>query len=128
MKRDRYEHLLRESTKIVGIYNQLDDLYASIRQELEQFYGHLHTFSIFNQHQKCIKNLCQQSAEFLWLQLFHRLILDLSRSQPSKQQMIDVCRNYYLGNEKQLKLIDEFERDYRPENAIRWYSKQSFVY
>jgi hypothetical protein len=25
-------------------------------------------------------------------------------------------------------LIDQFEREYRPEDAIRWYSKQSFVY
>jgi tetratricopeptide (TPR) repeat protein len=42
--------------------------------------------------------------------------------------MIEVCRQYYRGHTKQLKLIDEFERDYRPEDAIRWYTKQSFVY
>jgi tetratricopeptide (TPR) repeat protein len=42
--------------------------------------------------------------------------------------MIEVCRQYYRGHTKQLRLIDEFERDYRPEKAIRWYTKQSFVY
>ncbi|UJR32801.1 hypothetical protein I4U23_020263 [Adineta vaga] len=42
--------------------------------------------------------------------------------------MIDVCRHYYRGNSKEQKLIDEFERDYQPELAIQWYSKQSFAY
>ena len=128
MNRDRYKHLLDEYAKIIGIYTELGELYASIRQELEHFHEHLQTFSIFDQHQKCIKTLSQQSAEFLWFQLFHHVILDLPRNQQAKQRMIDVCRNYYRGNKKQLKLIDEFERDYRPEDAIRWYSKQSFVY
>ncbi|CAF1615986.1 unnamed protein product [Rotaria sp. Silwood1] len=42
--------------------------------------------------------------------------------------MIDVCRYYYRGNIKEQRLIDEFEREYRPEDAIRWYSKDSFLY
>jgi tetratricopeptide (TPR) repeat protein len=39
-----------------------------------------------------------------------------------------MCRHYYRRNSKQLKLIDDFDRNYRPEIAIQWYSKQSFVY
>ncbi|CAF3387268.1 unnamed protein product, partial [Rotaria sp. Silwood2] len=42
--------------------------------------------------------------------------------------MLDFCRHYYRGNSKQQKLIDEFEDTYRPEDAILWYSKQSFIY
>ncbi|CAF5147820.1 unnamed protein product, partial [Rotaria sp. Silwood1] len=42
--------------------------------------------------------------------------------------MIDICRHYYRGNTEELKSIDQFEREYRPEDAIHWYSKQSFIY
>ncbi len=42
--------------------------------------------------------------------------------------MIDICRHYYRGNSKELQLIEQFEREYRPEKAIHWYSKDSFVY
>ncbi|CAF1365984.1 unnamed protein product [Didymodactylos carnosus] len=42
--------------------------------------------------------------------------------------MIEICRRYYRGNPKQLKLIDEFELEYKPQHAIRWYTRQSFIY
>ncbi|CAF4859024.1 unnamed protein product [Rotaria sp. Silwood1] len=42
--------------------------------------------------------------------------------------MIGACRLYCRGNLKELKFIDEFDRTYRSVDAIRWYSKQCFVY
>ncbi|CAF4902101.1 unnamed protein product, partial [Rotaria sp. Silwood1] len=42
--------------------------------------------------------------------------------------MLDICRNYYRGNLRQLTTIDEFERHYQSIEAIRWYTKQSFIY
>ncbi|CAF5175235.1 unnamed protein product, partial [Rotaria sp. Silwood1] len=42
--------------------------------------------------------------------------------------MIDACRLYCRGNSKELKFIDGFDRTYRSVDAIRWYSKQCFVY
>ena len=79
-------------------------------------------------HQQSTKDLSKKSGEFLWFQLFNHVILRLPRNQQAKQQMIEVCRQYYRGHTKQLRLIDEFESDYRPEEAIRWYTKQSFLY
>ena len=128
LKQDRYQHLIDEYPKVIGIYVRLDDLCSSIRHEIELVDQQLQTFSVFDQHQKSTKDLSQQSGEFLWLQLFHYVIIRLPRQQQAKQQMIDVCRQYYRGNNKELKMIDEFERDYHPEDAIPWYSKQSFVY
>ncbi|CAF1573541.1 unnamed protein product [Rotaria sp. Silwood1] len=46
----------------------------------------------------------------------------------AKKQMLDICRNYYRGNLRQLTTIDEFERHYQSIEAIRWYTKQSFIY
>ena len=128
IKQDRYQHLIDEYPKIIGIYVCLDDLCSSIRHEIERVDQQLQTLSVFDSHQKSTKDLSQQSGEFLWLQLFHYVIIRLPRQQQAKQQMIDVCRQYYRGNTKELQLIDEFQRDYHPEDAIRWYSKQSFVY
>ena len=128
MKDERYQHLISEYSKIIGIYAQLDKLSSSIRHEIDLFDKQLQTFSVFDHHQKSTKDLSQQSGEFLWLQLFHHIIVRLPREQEAKQKMIDVCRQYYRGNNKDLALIDQFERDYRPEEVTRWYSRQSFVY
>jgi hypothetical protein len=38
------------------------------------------------------------------------------------------CAGTYCGNIKELKLINQFQREYRSEEVIRWYAKQSFIY
>ncbi|CAF2658808.1 unnamed protein product [Rotaria sp. Silwood2] len=99
MKKERYEYLLNEYSNIVGIYINLDDLYLS-----------------------------KESAQFLWFQLFNYVIVHPPRNRQAKQQMIQICKEYYRGNTKEVKLVQEFEQNYRSEDAIHWYSKQSFVY
>jgi tetratricopeptide (TPR) repeat protein len=128
MKIDKYQHLTNEYSGIIGIYNDLDALCTSIREQVDLVDKQIQAFSFFDQHQKSVKDLSKESAEFLWFQLFNHVILRLPRNKQAKQQMINVCRQYYRGNTKELRLIDEFEREYRSEEAIRWYSKQSFVY
>ena len=73
------------------------------------------------------KDLSKQSSDFLWLQLFHDVILHLPRDEQAKKQMIDACRHYYQNNLKELKLIDEFEQKYQSKEAIHWYMKNSFL-
>ena len=128
MDKSKYEHLPDEYAKIVGIYARLDDLCESIEEQVDAFDKQLQTISVFQQNQKSTKDLSKQSGEFLWLQAFHHIINRLPKNPKGKQDLIEICRSYYRGNIKELKLIDEFERDYRSEEAIRWYSKESFVY
>jgi tetratricopeptide (TPR) repeat protein len=128
MKKVKYEHLTNEYLKIVGIYVDINALCVSIQEQVDLVEKQLKTFSIFDQHQKSTKDLSKQSAEFLWFQLFGYVILRLPRNQHAKKQMLDMCRYYYRGNSKQLNLIDDFDCNYRPELAIQWYSKQSFIY
>src|SRR5205823_6446303 len=40
----------------------------------------------------------------------------------------EICRNYYRGNLKELENINEFEETYKSNDAIFWYTRQSFVY
>jgi tetratricopeptide (TPR) repeat protein len=124
----KYEYLCDDYSKIIGIYVVLDDLCQSIQQQVELVDKQLHTFSFYDQHQKSTRDLSKQAAEFLWFQLFNYVIGHLPRNQRAKQEMIQMCRQYYRGNPKQIRLIDQFEKTYQPEEAVRWYSKESFVY
>ncbi|CAF4265455.1 unnamed protein product, partial [Rotaria sordida] len=67
-------------------------------------------------------------AEFLLFQLFNYVIARLPRDQQAKQQMIQICRQYYRGNTAELKLIDQCGKEYQHTHAVHWYSKESFVY
>ncbi|CAF1364850.1 unnamed protein product [Rotaria sordida] len=86
-------------------------------------------FKSENQHkEKTTRDLSKESAEFLWFQMFKDVILRLPRGNHAKQQMIEFCQHYYRGNEKELKFIREFKHVYKSNMAIRWYTKETFLY
>ncbi|CAF2782041.1 unnamed protein product [Rotaria sp. Silwood2] len=127
-KTNRYEYLLNEYSKIIGIYSDIHNLSQSIKEQIDLVNKQIETFCFFDQHQTLIKDLSKESAEFLWFQLFNYVITRFPRNQQTKQQIIQLFKEYYHGNTKEIELINEFEQYYRSEDAIRWYSKQSFVY
>ncbi|CAF3721502.1 unnamed protein product [Rotaria sordida] len=128
IRKTRYEYLLNDFKKIIGIYINLNDLYKSIKEQIDLVDKQIQTFSFFDQHQKSTKDLSKESAEFLWFQLFNYVITRLPRNQQAKQQMIQICKDYYRGNTNEMKLINQFEKNYQSKDAILWYSKQSFIY
>ncbi|CAF3664478.1 unnamed protein product [Adineta steineri] len=128
IQKDKYIDLINIYPKIIGIYVELDDLSQSIREQVKLVDKQIQAFSFFDQNQKSTKDISKQTAEFLWFQLFNHVIIRLPRNQQAKQQMINLCRQYYRGNRKEIQLINDFEREYRSDDAIRWYTKQSFVY
>ncbi|CAF1399039.1 unnamed protein product, partial [Rotaria sordida] len=42
--------------------------------------------------------------------------------------MIDYCRLQYEGNQYQVGMIDEFERDYDLHSPIWWYTRDGFIH
>ncbi|CAF3554604.1 unnamed protein product [Rotaria socialis] len=128
MKKHRYENLLNEYAKIIGIFSNLNDLCLSIKRQIDLNNKQTQTFSIYDQEEKSIKRLTKDSAAFISFQLFKNVISSLPRNEQSKKQMIQICKQYYRRNTKEMTLIEEFEKNYQSRDAIRWYSKQSFVY
>ena len=42
--------------------------------------------------------------------------------------LVKYCQQAYVKNPVQLALVNEFGRDYQPEQAIWWYTRQAFIY
>jgi tetratricopeptide (TPR) repeat protein len=126
-EKTKYEHLTIVYSKIIGIYTDFDLLCTFIREEINFNDKQLITFSFFNKHQTSTKYMSKESAEFLWFQIVKHVILQVPHDQQEKKQMISMCQQYYRDNLREQRLIDQFEREYRTEEAIRWYSKQTFI-
>ncbi|CAF5066598.1 unnamed protein product, partial [Rotaria sp. Silwood1] len=125
----KYQHLLQKNTKLIGIFSKRHDLINSLKENIILVEKHLQTFSFYNQHkEKSTRDLSKESAEFLWFQMFKDVILRLPKDNRSKQQMIEFCQHYYRGNQKELKFIDEFKMNYQSNVAIKWYTKETFLY
>ncbi|CAF2166564.1 unnamed protein product [Rotaria magnacalcarata] len=128
VKKDQYVHLLDKSKKVIGIFDNLGDLLQSIKLQINLNNKRRRTFSILNETIKLTENLSKGSMEFLSFQLFKQVISSLPKNEQSKQQIVRLSKDYYRGNAKELKLIEEFDQGYAPRDAILWYSKQSFIY
>ncbi|CAF5141162.1 unnamed protein product, partial [Rotaria sp. Silwood1] len=80
-----------------------------------------------DQYQILTKDLSKESAKFFLFQLFNYVFPHLPQNEQTKQHIIQLCKEYYHGNTKEIKLINEFEENYQTQDAIHWYLKQSFI-
>ena len=73
-------------------------------------------------------NLNELEPSFMYTQLLKNALLDLKHNQKSVQDLVRFCEDKYAGNAAELAIISEFGRDYRPERAIWWYTRECFTY
>ncbi|CAF4216007.1 unnamed protein product, partial [Rotaria sordida] len=74
------------------------------------------------------QSLQARNAIFMWFQLFIEVLLRMHHKSTDRKELIDICKNSYKNNYEEMKIIDEFEKNYKPENAIWWYTRESCFY
>ncbi|CAF0894232.1 unnamed protein product [Adineta steineri] len=124
----RYKPLMQEYKKIIGIFTDQDELLISIQEKMNLVEKQTLTFSLFDQKQKSLEDLSQETASFLLHQMLIYVLKQISQDEQSKKQMLDMCRDYYKNNKQELKKIEEFENTYTREKAIEWYTDECFLY
>jgi hypothetical protein len=80
--------------------------------------------------QRAVRDLSSDDtiAEFIWFMALKDALFQLPRDGKGKDEMVNVCHRFYTNNLAQLALIEEFKRNYQPEDAPRWFSRSSFLY
>jgi len=81
--------------------------------------------------QKCMRDLTKRSeAMEVKSNYLHRLhlISGQAKNKHSKQDFFERCRSFYSSNKSTLSTIDEFERIYVSQDALKWYTKDSFFF
>ena len=60
-------------------------------------------------------------------QLLINCLLRMQRNDSDKKELISNSKKIYQKNKVEMDNIDKFERTYRPEHALYWYVKESFL-
>ncbi|CAF4087886.1 unnamed protein product [Rotaria sp. Silwood2] len=74
-----------------------------------------------------LTSICSIPADYTgmstlnYVQALKDIILEPDEKRDLKKEMIDFCCEEYANNIIQLKLIDEFEKNFQPDDAIHWY-------
>jgi hypothetical protein len=124
-----YHHLKEDySPKIIDIFTEQASLIKSIHQRLHLVSKQIMAFSFFHQKQKLSRDLTKEAASFLWFQLLFSVLKEFPQSEIAKNQMLDKCIDYYHNNPNELNKIECFRNNYKPKDAIAWYTDECFVY
>ncbi|CAF1185371.1 unnamed protein product [Rotaria magnacalcarata] len=121
-------HRTTDASSAEPLCNLSGNVDQSIKLQLHLSNHSIEAFSYFDQRQKFTEDLSEGSIEFLLSQILKHVLSGLPKNEQAKHQMIQICKEHYWRNAKEIKLIEEFERTYQSTDAIRWYSKQCFAY
>jgi len=64
----------------------------------------------------------------MWFQLFIEILLRMHHKLSDRKELIDICKNSYANDPEQMNNIDEFEKNYTPQMAIWWYTRDACFY
>jgi hypothetical protein len=68
------------------------------------------------------------NGQFLHSQLLIDCLIRMKSTSTDKNELVSFCKVQYKRNKNELKNIQEFERDYSANSALRWYTRPSFLY
>ncbi|CAF1509835.1 unnamed protein product [Adineta ricciae] len=129
--RSKYEPLMEKYSKIIDVFTEHKDLMTSLTNNVELVTKQAAVFGLFDGKQRPTRYLTRESASFLWFQLSTDILKTMTLSETKNtgmEEMLTHCQIYYRTNRLELNNIEQFRKTYKPEDAIIWYSKQSFVY
>ncbi|CAF3716370.1 unnamed protein product [Rotaria sp. Silwood1] len=129
---ERYKHLIDEyKPYVINVFTNQDELESSLRSELDGFQLRQLGMNFFAQKQSTTRDLTYDAASFLWFQLLKSTLVLSQYNDKDKNLMLNYCRHHYARDRARDKFyaqIDAFDRDYTPEQAIMWYTKNGFIY
>ncbi|CAF1635837.1 unnamed protein product [Adineta ricciae] len=131
-KKSKYDQLLIEDgnySKIVGSFVEQNSLIRSIQKNVQLAENQMDILRFYEQNQKGSRDLTEESASFIWHQLLKEVLQKMpSGDKNAKEEMLKKCRLYYRDNKKVLKDIDEFACKYSKHDAVKWYTKNGFIF
>jgi tetratricopeptide (TPR) repeat protein len=120
------EPSITEYTKVKSIFTQIKSLCDRLKQDLYLTDHNLTPISILSPGLPTDLNQLDQS--FMYSQLLKEILLKMTNDDDAKKDFVQFCREQCSENDARLSVIEEFERSYDPTLAIRWYTRDCFIY
>lgn len=127
----KHEQWANDYPKIHGVFNDSELLFSKLIKDFQSFCDDFMPISLLspNVYEKSIRNLSKENASFMWHQLLVKTLIGIVQTDnTAKNELLSICRLQYKDNHVEMKKINEFNDKYDANNAIRWYTRDSFIY
>ncbi|CAF0790757.1 unnamed protein product [Adineta steineri] len=127
--KSKHEGWTQNWTKIKGVHTNIKEICQALQLAVKQCDQDTIAVSFLTVNDMAsLENLNQLEPTFMYTQLFKEILLDIEYDDKAIKDLAVCCREAFAGNSYELQVIDKFEHDYDPQNAIWWYTRECFTY
>ncbi|CAF1318058.1 unnamed protein product [Adineta steineri] len=124
--------LFKQWTKMKNIFREIDKLIIKVEfdhnQRRDRNMDTALAFNVFNIN-NCDRSSLDINAEFLHSLLIIDVILRMNKIPLNQnKELIDLCQNAYSDNPIELENIEQFVLTYTPNQALWWYTSNTFLF
>jgi hypothetical protein len=112
------------------IVENIDSLYKQFQEDIklcEMDFILIIGAPLVSEKTLSLSSLTKQEASFLFGQIIKEIIFRVKFESGSKNVFIDFCRAHYMNSDEQLSVIENFAKNYRPNKALWWLTKECFI-
>jgi len=74
------------------------------------------------------KNKDTLDCTFMYTQILKEILLTINFDEQHFNDFLTFCRNEFKGKTRELKHVDEIQKNYRNQTPIWWYTRETFLY
>lgn len=127
-KKSMDETWMQEWSKIKGVFIQIENICHILKKDTRLCIKNLTPISIVTTSNISYRDVNELDQSFMYSQLLKEILFDLKYQADSKKELVDFCRNQYCDNATELKIVEEFDRNYEKHSPIWWYTRECFIY
>lgn len=130
IKVEKHREWTKNYLKIVDVYDDKSKLFSKLKENAQLLFISTIPITIFNlsSDEKSIREFNKENATFMWFYLIIEILLRMSDKSTSKIEMINECRLCYENDLIEQEKIKDFEENYSDNEAISWFTRDSFLF
>ena len=117
----------QELKKVQGVFSRVEPICSSLKRGTRHFKQDSLVMSIVPSTRYTKKDLPQINKLFIYWMLVKQIILETRYEAEVMKDLTKFCRTQYFGNSAELKVIEEFEKNYLQHSPVWWYTRDSFI-
>ncbi|CAF3709178.1 unnamed protein product [Rotaria sp. Silwood1] len=130
MDKNKHEQWARTFAKVKAVVVKLDELIFRIGADhrIQKIVEEPLSINIFTTSTGAGTSTMGVNGQFVYSQLLIECLLRLKYIEADKQELIHLCKQKYESNITELNNLHDFEKNYSPNKALWWYTRESFFY
>ncbi|CAF3175072.1 unnamed protein product [Rotaria socialis] len=121
------EQCLKQYRKVHGIYSDIHSISHQLNKDILQLLrDFISTHILPSIYDKNDDN--KLPVSIVYSQILRDILIQMDDCEIAKQEMVELLRKHSMTNIEELKLIDEFDLNYRPASAVWWYTRPCFLH